>query len=240
MIGPYPQNVPELAIQPAVDKAPGPPAGLLAAIELAGQAATADWFGRLVLQPIDAAAVQANCTGAMLAFIAELGDELGAVPAAQAIIACLRSQAPGQVARRLGHFHVMLFDGVSGPQAVSLCESSYAGEGGGRLQAAPFVDMRAVLRDLDVSVDAVCHEPADHLAIEMAALAEAMRQGNPALIAQMVRRLSRWIPAVAEAVSRAGLSNFHTALFALLDAFVADLGSSLGQGCKSLSGVSDV
>lgn len=238
MTRPYPYDVAPQPVQSVADAA-SPPGGILASGELSGQIAIADWFGQFILRPIDIAAARANRTAEMLNFIDQLGDELGTQHAARTITAFLSGHGPEQIVRQLGHLHVLLFEGIAGPEAISLCESSYAGEGECRV-LAPFQEMRAMLRDLDVSVDVRCREPADHLAIELAALAEAMRQGKPALVAPMILRLSRWVPAVAEAVSRAGLSPVHTAMFALLDAFVADLGSFLSQGRNSLSGVCDV
>ncbi|MDR3516964.1 MAG: molecular chaperone TorD family protein [Azospirillaceae bacterium] len=223
---------------------PRPPAGILVAGDPFGQAVIADWFSRLVLCPLDAAAVRANRSEEMLAFVAGLADELGVPAASRTIIPFLSDQAPEQIERQLGHCYVLLFDGLSGPKAVSLCESAYAGAGG-RLFQAPFTEMLALLRALDVSVGGTCREPADHLAIELAALAEATRQGHAALTTPMIRRLSGWVPLVTQAVCRTGLSDFYAVVFTLLDAFVAVLASSSGgdrpnENRKLLSGVSDV
>jgi TorA-specific chaperone len=191
------------------------------------QAVVLDWFSRLILRPLDAEAVSANRFEDVLEFIADLGDELGMEAAAQTIMAFLRENAPDEIERRLGHVYVVLFEGVSGPEAVSLYERSYADETRRQLQA-PLVEMLSVFRKLDASVGAECREPPDHLAVELAILAEALRQGNHTLGRHMARRLSRWLPAVKGAASRATCSEFYGAVFALIDAFVSGLTSSLG------------
>ncbi|TAI61923.1 molecular chaperone TorD family protein [Bradyrhizobium sp. Leo170] len=202
-------------------------AGVVNQGDLLGQAMVADWFSRLILRPLDKEAVLANRFEDMLEFIADLGDELGMEAAAQAIMAFLREHAPEEIEKRLGHVYVVLFEGISGPEAVSLYERSYAGETRRQFQT-PLVEILSVLRELDASVGAECREPPDHLAIELGILAEALRQGNHALSRHMARRLSRWVPAVKHAVSRTTRSEFYGAVFALIDAFVSGLASSLG------------
>lgn len=220
------------------------PQTCLAVGEISGLATLADWFGRLILRPMDAATAAANRTDEMLDVIAGFGDAFGVPAAANAMIAFLRQHSPNEIERRLGYRYVVLFDGVGGKRTVSLCENAHA-EGGEPLLQTAFASMQAILRTLDVSVDGTCREPADHLAIELAALAEALRQGNVVLTEQLVQRISRWVPAVAEAVchadpSDADQSEFYAAVFELLAAFIADLAASLGEGCQKLSGVSYV
>ncbi|MGU3492400.1 molecular chaperone [Xanthobacteraceae bacterium A53D] len=203
---------------------PHPTGGVAAARppvdEMRATACIADWFAGLLLAPPDTAAVERQQGAQALAFIQGLGEDLERRSAASALCDVLASGPADKLSARFGHHYVLLFEGVSGPKSISLYESSYCGEGSG-LFNAPFVAMQEILRALDIRVDGPCREPPDHLAIELAALATALRQGRPDIAASLATQLRGWVPAVAVAVSRSPHGGFYAHVFALLDAFLA-------------------
>ncbi|AJK48242.1 TorD/DmsD family molecular chaperone [Burkholderia plantarii] len=197
----------------------GPPAR---ADEREAAAAVADWFGRLLLAPLDAATIEILRNDTLHHFLLDLGRALGQPAAAQALSRFLREPPPERAAARMGHRFVRLFEGVAGPDTIPLYESAHAGEGPGRYRT-PFLEMQAVLRELDVAVDGTCHEPPDHLGLELAALAEALRQQKPVLADQLAARLRGWVPNIARALAARHDTGPYGELVTLLDAFLSCL-----------------
>lgn len=181
-------------------------------------ATVADWFGRLLLAPMDEASLDVHRSETMRGFLFDLGLSLDRVAAAQAFERFLSDAPLASTAARMGHAFVLLFEGVAGPNAISLYESAWSGEG---LYQTPFVEMMAILRALDVSVGGTCCEPPDHVGLELAALAEALRQANTDLADRLAQRLRGWIPHVASAVAARADAAPYRELFVLLDAFVS-------------------
>jgi TorA-specific chaperone len=86
--------------------------------------------------------------------------------------------------------YALLFSGAGGPATVAPYESAFAPRGG-RLFGESEARMRTLLRHLDVHVAAGPGEPADHVAIECAVMAELPAGAPPR--ADLVRRLDAWL-----------------------------------------------
>ncbi|ACR30662.1 TorD/DmsD family molecular chaperone [Burkholderia glumae] len=185
-------------------------------------AAVAGWFGRLLLAPLDAATIEIHRNDTLHRFLLDLGSALGRPAAAEALSRFLREPSAEHAAARMGHRFVRLFEGVAGPDVIPLYESAHTGDGSS-LYRAPFVEMQAILRELDVAVADTCREPPDHLGLELAALAEALAQQKPALADQLAARLRGWVPNIARALAARHDTGPYSELVTLLDAFLSYL-----------------
>lgn len=188
--------------------------------DLEATAAVAGWFGQLLLAPVAEAAIDAHRSDTMQRFMLDLGVSLDRSAAAEALALFFRDAQPAWTEARMGHAFVLLFEGVAGPNAISLYESAYSGDGTSLYQT-PFVEMQAILRELDVTVSGTCREPPDHLGLELAALAEALRQRKADLADRLTARLRGWVPTVARAVAARPGTRPYREIFALLDAFLS-------------------
>src|SRR5699024_7679847 len=102
---------------------------------------------------------------------------LQAPAAAEALCDKLTQDTPENLAVHLQRRYTALFEGIFRHRAVLPYESAWQENGVPTLGGKPVAEMEAVLRDLDVHVSADCCEPADHLAIELAALTAALSGG---------------------------------------------------------------
>ncbi|QUS40086.1 cytoplasmic chaperone TorD family protein [Tardiphaga alba] len=204
-------------------------AGSLAACparaEVDASALLADWFAHRLLAPMQACDVKQLQTAEGRHFVRSLGDALDCEAAAHALLAAA-GDAPAVAEVRLSRDYLLLFEGINGPKSISLYESSHCGNGVG-LFGAPFVEMQEILRALDIRLDDPCREPPDHLAIELAALAKALRLGKRDIADGLVTRLCRWTPSIGGAVTTSPHCGFYRHLFALLDAFLVATASLL-------------
>ena len=121
------------------------------------------------------------------------------------------------VVARVGAAYGLLFEGIGGPKTVSPYELVY--RDGGRLFGAPAAEMEAILAAHDLSVAASAHEAPDHLAVELAAAARLLEEGERDAEA-IVDRLQGWVPAFAADCAAADANGFWAGAAAVLTAVV--------------------
>lgn len=179
------------------------------------QAAVVDWFSQFFIAPPDHKLLEECQSDRVKDFLASFGETLEAVDLTTLIADYFRNQSIEDLDQVLSHQYFGLFDGAAGPNAVPPYESYYK-NANGRLYQQPYVEMMEILKELDVSVAASCKEPADHLALELAALAEALRQRRSKEIDQLATRLLDWVPKMLESISMVAMSSLYTKLIELL------------------------
>ena len=186
---------------------------------LVQQALIADWFAGVFIAPPGKAFVEQARSDQTTALICELGEMLNCIEASATMSAALHDGSVAQVTCNLGRSYTTLFEGVSGPRTVPLCESGYFGDGH-RLFREPYSEMNATLRRLDMSVSDEIVEPSDHVAIELAALGCAMRQSDFVEMTRLQKRLETWTPKLRAEIVSKDTSKFYAAASTLLVAFL--------------------
>ena len=199
-----------------------PTSGAPAPVDAAARADLADLLAAIFARPLTGAAVAGLRAMATAGLFDEIGAMLGCRSAARRMAAALLVGAPEAVARDLQRRHAVLFEGAGGPRTVSLCESAHD-ENAPRLYGRPVAEMRAVLLRLGMAPAPSCREPEDHLAIQLAALAAALRARDDQAAAALTRRLSRWTPRLRRALGHADPGGFFEAGAAMAAAFAASL-----------------
>ncbi|WP_158279313.1 TorD/DmsD family molecular chaperone [Azospirillum humicireducens] len=179
----------------------------------------AEWLAQEFLSPPGIGQVEAARTMAGQIALRRIGDCLGQPAAADALCQLLTAGSAEDVTPAIQRRHTALFEGIFRQRSVPPYASLW--DGTGRL-CGPAVDrMRAVLRDLDMHVQADCAEPPDHLAIQLAALAEAMRQRRAEAVADLAEQMLVWVGRFATALIRADgvgyYGNLARFLLSLLD-----------------------
>lgn len=186
------------------------------------QALIADWLAAVFIAPPEKAFVEKARSDETAALIGELGEMLNCTEASSTMLTTLHDGSIAQVTCNLGRSYTTLFEGVSGPRTVPLCESGYFGDGH-RLFREPFSEMNATLKRLDMSVSDEIAEPSDHIAIELAALGCAMRQSDSVEMAGLIQRLETWAPKLRADVVSKDTSKFYAAASTLLVVFLSAL-----------------
>ena len=187
-----------------------------------------DWFARLFIAPPSIELLEECQSHSVMTFLGEFGKELGATELTKMIADLFRSHAPEVLNHQLSQQYISLFDGASGPLSVPPYESYYRDENG-RLFQAPYVEMLDVLQKLDVSVSASCKEPADHISLELAALAEAFRQHELKVIADVTSRLFLWLPEMSAALGKVAGHSLYARLVDLLIIYLSSFSRLFGN-----------
>lgn len=193
------------------------------------QAAVVDWFSQLFIAPPDRKLLEDCRSERVLDFLTSFGESLDAVDLTTLIADYFRNQAIEDLDQVLSHQYFELFDGAAGPNAVPPYESYYE-DANGRLFQQPYVNMMEILKELDVSVTNSCKEPADHLALELAALAEALRQRKSATIDQLLQRLLGWISQLSDSVNVVAKATLYANLLELLIIYLSSFQNPLIAG----------
>jgi TorA-specific chaperone len=108
---------------------------------------------------------------------------------------------------------------------TSLYESAYTGTG--RLFQQPCEDMRRMLSLSSRGVLSECHEPPDHVSIELALLADRLRYRDERLVARLCTSLRGWTPELARACGECDSSGFYAGVTRLLVAALNRLTASI-------------
>ncbi|MGO1500949.1 MAG: TorD/DmsD family molecular chaperone [Marinobacter sp.] len=180
----------------------------------------AEWLSGVFIAPlsqqqvIDANAAPAQDT------LRWVGEQLGAPAVAEALCRTLDQQAPEELTVQLQRRYTALFEGIFRDRAVLPYESAWHGDDRSTLGGQPVAVMNDLLRDLDLHVSTDCVEPADHLAIELAALVAALSSGQNTVAASLLLRLQSWTPAFADALKQQDPDGFYAAAGQLLLALI--------------------
>ncbi len=177
----------------------------------------------LLAREITPAALRACAAGEAPAFLDMLEGARGMGPVAQ----MLRSLAtePEAASRDLAGAFAFLFLGVGAGRGAPPYESSWRDPD--RLTCrAEEAWMRALLRALDLHVAAGFPEPADHVAVQLAAMAALSRRAESDVraaqqAATLSARMAEWLPDFARACRRGDRTGFYACVAEAAAAFVA-------------------
>jgi len=197
------------------------------------QAAVLNWFSNLFIAPLDENGAIECQSATTYDFLVALGLAIDAEDLTMDIANYFRSKPAFALQHDLARQYVNLFDGVAGPNTIPPYESFYSNENG-RLFQEPYEEMLKVMRELDVKVVTSCKEPADHLALELAALAEAYLQANDKKASSLRLRLLSWVPKMKKALEEIAVGRFYHVLVALLVAYLSFLDTSVSVTEQSL------
>jgi len=163
------------------------------------------WLSGIFAAPLDAEALAA-CR-ANVRFAAELSQDPALVDGRRMMQGALDALPDGAEATRiLERSYFLLFSGAGGPATAAPYESVFTPRGG-RLFGESEARMRTLLRHLGLHVAAGPGEPADHVAIECAVMAE-LPAGAP-LRADLTRHLDGWLPDFRDACGEFDASRFY-------------------------------
>lgn len=180
-------------------------------------AVVADWLALHLLTPPDTARIAtARSIGGQVALDA-VGRLLADETASDRLRALLARGPVDTVATALQRRHTALFEGIFRRRSLPPYASLW--DGTGRLYGPAAGRMQAILRQMDVHLPPALHEAPDHLAIQLAALAEALRQDRSDLIAALTAEL-QWVARFAQALIQTDGDGFYGTLARLLTAFV--------------------
>jgi TorA specific chaperone len=174
------------------------------------------WLSAVFAAPPDAEAVASYRSGPAAAWLSQVASLPGCGEGIERIRRTLEAD-DALVVARLGAAYGMLFEGIGGPKTVSPYESARADDG--RLFGAPAAAMDAILTAHDLSVATSAHEAPDHLAVEVAAAAQLLAEGEPDAEA-VIARLQGWVPAFAADCAAADSNGFWAGAAAVLLAIV--------------------
>jgi len=181
-------------------------------------AALFNWLAAVFAAPPDRDSIASYRRGPAAAWL----DEVASLPGCDRAVASMQSALDSEtddalVVARIGSAYGMLFEGIGGPKTVSPYESVHAD--GGRLFGAPAAEMEAILAAHDLSVAVSAHEAPDHIAVELAAAALLLAEGEPDAEA-IIERLRDWVPAFAGDCAAADANGFWAGAAAVLIAIV--------------------
>jgi TorA-specific chaperone len=206
--------------------------GRIAGPDISALVVAAEWLSGIVITPMSSQQVaQVSATPGQDA-LRWMGKQLKASAAAEVLRRILDRADSENLAVHLQRRYTALFEGIFRHRAVLPYESAWQGEDGSSLGGESVVEMKAVLRALDLHVSADCCEPPDHLAIELAALAAALRGGRDTIAADLVQRLQVWVPAFTEALNRQDSGGFYAGAGNLLLALIREAPAALTAALK--------
>ena len=189
-----------------------------AGLEADDLAALFTWLSAVFAAPPDGDAIASYRRGPAAAWLSQVASLPGCDQAVAGMRRALEAEVDdAPVAARVGSAYGMLFEGMGGPKTVSPYESVHCD--GGRLFGAPAAAMEAILAAHDLSVAVSAHEAPDHIAVELAAAARLLAEGEPDGDA-IIERLRGWVPAFAADCAAADANGFWAGAAAVLTAIV--------------------
>jgi TorA specific chaperone len=100
----------------------------------------------------------------------------------------------------------LLFSGAGGPATVAPYASAHES---GRLYGAATSRMQDILTGLDLSIAEDCHEPADHIAIQLSVLALLLERGDGAATDAFRRTGLAWLPTFCRGCANGDPTGFY-------------------------------
>lgn len=151
-----------------------------------------------------------------------IGEKLDAPRVVETLRKILTQDAPEELSVYLQRSFTQLFEGIFRNRSVLPYESAWIDrEAGPNNGSCPVIEMNAVLYALDMRVSEDCPEPSDHIAVELAALSTALRDGQDSVAIELLGRLQSWVPNFAEVLAEQDVSGFYAASGELLLALIS-------------------
>lgn len=167
----------------------------------------AEWLAQQFLVAPDAERLEAMRSMQGQVALHWIGDTLDQQLAAEAICLELAGGPAARMSVELQRRHAALFGGIFRQRGAPPYASVW--DGTGRLFGPAVERMQALLRELDVHLAPDCKEPADHVAIELLALAEALRQDRTPLVEALAMEMRGWGARFAAALISADGYGFY-------------------------------
>jgi TorA-specific chaperone len=175
-----------------------------------------EFLARVFSAPPDATFVGSCRDGVGAVLCTTLADDDALRPSVQQMTDALGGPlGDNKVVEQLDRIYTKLFSGVTGPDTVSLFASAHLE---GRLFGAATAGTDAALAELGMSVAADNHEPADHLAIQLAVLCELLRRDDTIAAQRFAEQQMRnWVPLFANQCRERDPGGFYAGAATLVD-----------------------
>ncbi|MDO4906043.1 MAG: molecular chaperone TorD family protein [Lautropia sp.] len=197
----------------------------LFAADVMDTATVADWLSVQIIAPPALPLVRAGRSVAGQLALREIGCMLQAESAMDKLRQWLTACTESEVARTLQCRHTALFEGIFGYRSLPPYASSW--DGTGHLFGEAAGRMKEILRRIDCRVADHYREPPDHLGVQLAALAQALRVQDDDVVHALSSEL-RWVEPFARALIQADENGFYEHYASLLMSFVDGM-RDLGQ-----------
>ena len=157
----------------------------------------------------------------------EMGEVLGNETLMARLGQHLSEGTEEEVTVALQRRYTALFEGVF-PRRCALPYAS-AWQGSGRLYDAPVARMQKLLQVLDMELAQTCHEPPDHLAVQLAALAQALRQARWPTVQALLVEMD-WVAPFCRAMARLDGEGYYGVMAEVLSAVLGRVSIGYGTG----------
>lgn len=186
-----------------------------------------DWLAAQFIRAPQREQVHAarSVVGQML--LREMGDVLGNETLMARLGRHLSEGTEEEVTEALQRRYTALFEGVF-PRRCALPYAS-AWQGSGRLYDAPVARMQKLLQVLDMELAQTCHEPPDHLAVQLAALAQALRQARWPTVQALLVEMD-WMAPFCRAMARLDGEGYYGVMSEVLPVALAQVSIGYGTG----------
>lgn len=195
--------------------------------DFAELAFAAEWLAQQFLSAPDVAQLERMGTIQGQIVVQRIGEALARPDVAKAICLQLNADSVPAMAVILQRRHTALFEGIFRQRGVSPYASVW--DGTGRLYGPAVDRMQVLLRELNVHLRPGCNEPADHIAIELAALAEALRQKQERIVQALLTEMRFWTDRFVTALIAADGDGFYGNAGRLLNALL----DRIAQACPA-------
>ena len=186
-----------------------------------------DWLAAQFIRAPQREQVHAarSVVGQML--LREMGEVLGNEALMARLGQHLSEGTEEEVTVALQRRYTSLFEGVF-PRRCALPYAS-AWQGSGRLYDAPTVRMHELLQTLGMALAQADHEPPDHLAVQLAALAHALRQARWPMVRTLLAEMD-WVAPFCRAMARLDGEGYYGVMAEVLPAALVRVSTGYGTG----------
>lgn len=180
------------------------------------------WFSGLFAREMSVRALEVYCSEDGRTLLYELGSIDALTPVVTAIRSRLAADRDGHlksIAMDFAGEFARLFHGARGPRSAPPYQSFYVGESGRLMQRSSAI-MKDEMRALDVRIAGSFAEPPDHLAVQLAVMAELAEAASAARQAIYLRQRLDWTGAFRRRCLEVGGNGFYPLLACALDDFI--------------------